>query len=349
MDAEIEGDDHPTAFISYAQSDPDWGDGETDEWKTTVLEFAMLLCEMGIDADVDQFHTHDLEVDWNRFGATAAREKDFVLIAVSRAYMDRWEGRNESTDGAGAVREANELMGQFDRDQDIFRRRVKIIVLPGATVGDIPAELTNLQRFELHEISRGAAIDLYRTLTQQPATPKPEVGPVLVLESETDRLAETHEMTELHQDLERIQANLASVPEADRIQAELGHLSLPWVRTIRQVMDQEQAILARMAELDRLEQGCPAKQPPEPDPLERLVEEALSAAGLDPHDDVIAELARRLRDPATGPEELLLLSHGLPGRRIDIGAQKRVKYDLHKHGVLARNPDGRGYVVGTLP
>jgi hypothetical protein len=302
---------------------------------------------MGIDAEVDQFYAHDLEVDWNRFGPTKARESDFVLIAVSGAYKDRWEGRNDPAEGAGAVREANELMGQFNYDQAAFHRRVNLVILPGATSNDVPAELSNLPRFELREITREAAMDLFRTLTQQPA-PKPELGP-LVLEPATDRLANMDELTELRQDLERIQANLARVPEADRTQADLGHLSLPWVRTIRQVMDQEHAILARMAELERLDQDASATGQPDQGPLERLLKESLSAAGVDPADDVVGELARRLHDPESGPAELLMLFDGLPGRRIDIGAQKRVKYDLHKHGVLARNPEGRGYVVGTLP
>jgi hypothetical protein len=340
----------PTAFVSYARSHPEWREDQMKDWMDTVLRFAVLLCEMGIDTDVDQFYAHDLEVDWNRFGPTATRERDFVLIAVSRAYRERWEGSNEPREGAGAVREANELMGQFNRDQADFRRRVKVVVLPGASREDIPDELSNLQRFELGELSQDAAMDLFRTLTNQPATPKPALGPLVVLNLDTLARTDDAALHDLYADLERIQGALAQVPEIDRIQAERGNFSLPWVRSAYQLIGQEQAILASIAELEGQ---------PRPDittageggktELERVIARSLTAAGDSSDADIVGELARRLRDPAAGPPELLRLFRDLPGGQIDISVEKRVKYDLHRQGILARNPAGRGYVVGELP
>jgi SEFIR domain len=340
----------PTAFVSYAQSHPEWAGEQTEGWMATVLRFAVLLCEMGIDTDVDQFYAHDLEVDWNRFGPTAARERDFVLIAVSRAYRERWEGSNEPREGAGAVREANELMGQFNHDQADFRRRVKVVVLPGASRDDIPAELGNLQRFQLGELTQAAAMDLFRTLTNQPATPKPALGPLIVLDSDTPAPVDCAALHDLYADLERIQGALAQVPEIDRIQAERGNFSLPWVRSAYQLLGQEQAILASIAELEG--QAGPEVAIVKEDggtELERVIARSLTAAGDSSETDVVEELARRLREPTTGPPELLRLFRDLPGGPIDISVQKRVKYDLHRQGVLARNPAGRGYVVGELP
>ncbi len=57
----------------------------------------------------------------------------------------------------------------------------------------------------------------------------------------------------------------------------------------------------------------------------------------------MTELAGRLRDPDAGTDEILHLFRGPPGREPDIEIQKRVKYDLYSHGVLRRNPRGRGY------
>lgn len=239
----------PSALVSYAQSDRDWGPDQTTAWRDTVYEFAIQLCRMGIDAEVDRFHAHDQSVDWNRWGPQQARETDFVLIAVSAAYKERWEGDNAPTQGAGAVREANELHGQFNQNQEVFRRRVKVVILPSASAADVPAELSGLQRFDIPEVSQEGLIDLYRTLTDQPATPKPELGPLLILDQREEEPIAEEETASLREDLDRIGDTLSQVPEEDLMQAELGHLSLPWVRTVRQLMTQEQAILARLIEL----------------------------------------------------------------------------------------------------
>jgi hypothetical protein len=60
---------------------------------------------------------------------------------------------------------------------------VKIVVLPGATVGDIPAELKGpVLHFVIEEITEAALEDLLRTLTGQPAYPRPPLGTVPALE-----------------------------------------------------------------------------------------------------------------------------------------------------------------------
>jgi hypothetical protein len=63
-----------------------------------------------------------------------------------------------------------------------FYRKVKIVILPGASTDDIPAELLAApQRFEIAEISTDGLENLIRTLTGQPAFPRPAVGQVPVL------------------------------------------------------------------------------------------------------------------------------------------------------------------------
>ena len=110
--------DTPTPTPETPGSDPvpepavkvvvSWAHGEPD-WQTTVALFAYTLCELGVDADVDLFHLHDPAVVWTTYGPGAIAKSEFVLIPVSAAYKERWEGTNDPGIGAGAAREANTL------------------------------------------------------------------------------------------------------------------------------------------------------------------------------------------------------------------------------------------------
>lgn len=159
----------PTAVISWAHGD--------DGWQATVAAFAFRLREFGIDVDIDLWHLHEPGVNWSTYGPRAIQENNFVLIPVSAAYRERWEGKAAPGTGAGAAREANTLKGLFDEDQESFQRKVKIVLLPGATVNDIPAELrASGQRFQVRSLDVAGLEDLLRTLTGQPAYVPPPLG-----------------------------------------------------------------------------------------------------------------------------------------------------------------------------
>lgn len=347
-------DDPPSAFVSYAQSHPDWDRLATEKWRTTVLQFATLLCELGIDAEVDQFHGHALDVDWNRFGTLQIAQSDFIIIAVSAAYRERWEGRNDPGDGPGAVREADELLGLFNENQAEFRRRVMLVVLPGAQDQDVPAQLSGIKRFKVRELTEEGVEDLYRTITNQPATPKPALGPIRRLPpreiypaqelavSAAEKTAEPEEVRELRVALARVEGALEDIPQDIRVQARHGNFSLPWVRAAHQLDAEHQAILGRLARLE----AAQAESAPAPRPrLARLIAEIFESIGEPARADVVDEIVRRLEDPHAGPETLRRLLTDLPGRDPSIGVQKRVKAELFSAGVLERNPHGQGWLV----
>jgi hypothetical protein len=178
------GDAPLTAFISWAHSHRSWDDERAAAWRDSVLAFAAALDSSGVRPEIDLYRLHDPETDWSRYGTTAIRESDYVLIAISAAYRERWEGSNRPTEGAGAAWEANALMGMFDRNQRKFRRKVKVVVLPGQAVDDIPDELrSGVQRFELSDLSAASLEPLIRTLANRPmylrgrAEPVPPVYP----------------------------------------------------------------------------------------------------------------------------------------------------------------------------
>jgi SEFIR domain len=164
----------PKAFVSWAHDD--------EAWQSTVATFAFAARELGIDADIDLWHLHEPNMDWTTYGPQAIQEGDFVLIPVNSAYRRRWEGVEERGKGAGAAREANTLKALFDDDQLMFRRKVKLIVLPGATTDDIPVELKAVvQRFEIETFDESGFEDLLRTLTNRPAFVPPPVGSLPLL------------------------------------------------------------------------------------------------------------------------------------------------------------------------
>jgi hypothetical protein len=165
---------NPTALISWAH--------DTPTWRRVVVEFAVLLRQSGVDADIDLFELHNPNVNWSTWGPSAIERNEFVLLAVSRNYREHWEERGDSTEGAGAAREANVLKTLFNQNRAAFYHKVKVVLLPGAGVQDVPTELgAAAQRFELSEISPSSLEDLLRTLTGQPAFPRPALGQVLVL------------------------------------------------------------------------------------------------------------------------------------------------------------------------
>ena len=124
------GDDHPTAFVSWAHDDP--------AWEATVYAFVHGLYANGIQAEIDLFHLSDPHINWADYGSRAIEFSDYVLLAVSAAYKQRWDGTGDPAKGAGAAYEANTLKSIFADDRNEFQRKVKVVILPGASEDDIP-------------------------------------------------------------------------------------------------------------------------------------------------------------------------------------------------------------------
>jgi HEAT repeats/SEFIR domain len=164
----------PTAFISYAQS--------SKTWQHEVLQFATVLRTLGgVDAELDLFHETDHQ-RWTTFGSRLISDTDFTLIAVDSAYRRRWLGEEETGVGAGAAWEAAAVKALFERDQDEFVKRVKVVVLPSADLNDIPDELRGIcERFQIGTLDEQGVEGLLRSLWGKPAYPKPPLGEIPAL------------------------------------------------------------------------------------------------------------------------------------------------------------------------
>lgn len=62
-----------------------------------------------------------------------------------------------------------------------FRRKVKLVLLPGTSDDDVPARLSGVQRFQVDRPTPDELEDLLRTLHDQPQFVPPPVGQVPAL------------------------------------------------------------------------------------------------------------------------------------------------------------------------
>jgi hypothetical protein len=160
--------DHPTAFISYAHS--------SEDWLLTVLRFTNLLrTEGAIDAEMDLYRQASHR-RWSTYGPKLVETADYTLIAVDPTYKRRWKGDEETGVGAGVGREAAAIRAIFDRDQEEFVRRIKVILLPGVDRADIPADLSDCEWFEIKSFDLPGIGSLLRSLRGKPEFPKPPLG-----------------------------------------------------------------------------------------------------------------------------------------------------------------------------
>ena len=165
------GSRHPTAFVSWAHDEP--------AWEATVYAFVHGLYANGIEAEIDLFHLSDPHINWADYGSRAIGSSDYVLLAVSTAYKQRWEGTGDPAKGAGAAYEANTLKSIFADDRNEFQRKVKVVILPGASEDDIPLPIkASIPRFHVDPQSNASYEGLVRMLTGQDAFDRPALSPI---------------------------------------------------------------------------------------------------------------------------------------------------------------------------
>ncbi len=274
----------PTALISWAHNSDAREQAQDDAarqvadhaWKTTVLNFmAGLRVHGDVDAHVDvAYSSHP--IDWSRWGPSMARDSDFVLAVVNKAWARRFDGTEAPTRGAGAVAEADELLGLFNRDRDAFDRKVIPVVLPGASEQDLPDRLRGrLTHFRVDRFDEAGLEPLLRRIHGKPEHPLPPLrgsmpslppavyqlagppepprtstspSPATAISSrpltrtaappESGRLAAVGE-AELLNRLEVIDSGLRALPP----DAANDNLALPWARHWHQLMS-ERALVA---------------------------------------------------------------------------------------------------------
>lgn len=166
----------PTALISWAHRNTDWDENQAATWKQSVLAFTVLMRDNGVAADLDLWHTHKTTTDWTRWGPQKVQDSDFVIVAMSEAWAERWSGGNAVDVGAGAVAEADALKGIFGTDQALFQRKAVLVLLPGITKTIIPVDLYRLRCFEIAALTTAGIDGLLRAILNKPKFVMPALG-----------------------------------------------------------------------------------------------------------------------------------------------------------------------------
>lgn len=154
----------PKVFISYSWDSPEHLDH--------VLELSDHLRADGIDCILDQYEVAPLE-GWQGWMERQIEEADFVLVICTARYLRRVKGE-EKPDVENGVRWESVIMYQVLYDAGTLNAKFIPVLFKGASPSDIPTPIKSATRYFL--ITDDDYIELYRRLTNQPLTPKPELG-----------------------------------------------------------------------------------------------------------------------------------------------------------------------------
>jgi tetratricopeptide (TPR) repeat protein len=156
--------DHPTVFISYSHDSPEHAD--------RVLALADRLVHDGIDCILDQYETSPPE-GWPKWMDRHIAKSDFVVVICTDTYCRRVMGEEEPGSGRG-VRWESTLTYQHLYDAGAENVRFVPVLFEPHAAEYIPTPLRGATHYCVD--TETGYEDLYRRLTDQPRTLKPQLG-----------------------------------------------------------------------------------------------------------------------------------------------------------------------------
>lgn len=162
--------DSPRVFISYSH--------DSEEHENTVREFGTLLrSQLGIDAHLDKWYVNDRR-DWSEWAIEQLESADYVLAIASPKFRERADGRTAGPQGRGAQFEGAIMRNKMTQDRATWIRKILPVVLPGATIADIPEFLLpySATHYVVSRLTPDGIVDLRRALIRQPRHPLPLLG-----------------------------------------------------------------------------------------------------------------------------------------------------------------------------
>ena len=167
--------DAPRVFLSYSH--------DSGEHAARVLALADALCDGGIDVILDRYvHSAPAE-GWPHWMERNLDKAQFVLMVCTETYRRRIMGQEEPGKGLGVRWIGSLICNRIYHDKPSGSRFIPILLLPGSEPAHIPDPVRghNHYRFATFDLTDSGFEALYRHLTDQPATPRPSLGPIQIL------------------------------------------------------------------------------------------------------------------------------------------------------------------------
>ena len=156
----------PLVFTSYSHDSP--------THLERVLSLSNRLRDEGIDAVLDRYEESPIE-GWPRWMVNQIERADFVLIICTAQYELRFKGHDEQGIGLGGKWEGA-IITQELYEKEMQNTKFIPVILSSDGRNYIPKLLRGATHYNLSDEDGYQA--LYRRLTGQSATPKPQLGPI---------------------------------------------------------------------------------------------------------------------------------------------------------------------------
>jgi tetratricopeptide (TPR) repeat protein len=156
-------------FISYSHDSP--------EHSRRVLALSNKLRAMGVDVELDQYHTRPSQ-GWPQWCEEKLRPTNskFVLLICTETYRNRVDNEVPADEGRGVYWEGSVINNYLYREK--ANERFIPVLLGDESDESIPIRLQGFAKFRVKafELSDAGFEALYRELTVQPAVLKPALG-----------------------------------------------------------------------------------------------------------------------------------------------------------------------------
>ena len=153
----------PKVFISYSH--------DSEEHKDRVLSFADRLRKDGVDCNIDQYETSPHE-GWSRWATNQIEEAELVVVVCTSRYSQLFSGKGETIE-----RQVNWQGAIITQSICDFQSNVKFIPI-AFSVQESKYVPIILRSATIYTVDKNGYEELYRRLTDQPATPIPELGEI---------------------------------------------------------------------------------------------------------------------------------------------------------------------------
>ena len=157
-------------FLSYSH--------DSDEHAARVLALADALCDDGIDVILDRYVHPAPEEGWPHWMERNLDAANFVLMICTETYLRRVLDQEEPGKGTGVRWEGKLIYNRICYDKPAGSRFIPIL-LPGSEPEHIPNPVQGHAHYRIttFDLTDPGYEAVYRHLTDQPATPKPDLGP----------------------------------------------------------------------------------------------------------------------------------------------------------------------------